>query len=205
MNSIKNLAVNVHAKPIPVSNPSRRRASVRQYSQSRNRNNSIYAICRDDAGRTWLGTEDGLYKEIDGVFSKQVPDLISSQVNDIACDFAGNVWISTMSQGVFRMDAASEEWSNTEIGCDYVTCIMEDRVHNLWFGTKSNGIILTPHNSKESITFSAICPKENISIAISLLSSCNNGEYTLNLTLNDCNVNGKSTYSKKYANRLTSY
>ena len=109
------------------------------------RNNSIYAICRDDAGRTWLGTEDGLYRETDGEFIKQVPDLISSQVNDIACDFAGNVWISTLSQGVFRMDAASEEWSNLEIGCDYVTCIMEDRVHNLWFGTKSNGIIYYNH------------------------------------------------------------
>ena len=109
------------------------------------RNNSIYAICRDDAGRTWLGTEEGLYRETDGGFTKQVPDLITSQVNDIACDFNGNMWISTMNQGVFRMDASSEEWSNPEIGCAYVTCIMEDRVHNLWFGTKSNGIIYYNH------------------------------------------------------------
>ena len=35
---------------------------------------------------------------------------------------------------------------------------------------KSNGIILTPHNSKESITFSALCPKENVEKAIALLS-----------------------------------
>ena len=35
---------------------------------------------------------------------------------------------------------------------------------------KSNGIILTPHSSKESITISALCPKENVGIAISLLS-----------------------------------
>ncbi len=35
---------------------------------------------------------------------------------------------------------------------------------------KSKGIILTPHNSKESITISAICPRENISVAIELLS-----------------------------------
>ena len=35
---------------------------------------------------------------------------------------------------------------------------------------KSNGIILTPHNSKESITFSAICPKESIPTAVALLS-----------------------------------
>lgn len=35
---------------------------------------------------------------------------------------------------------------------------------------KSYGIILSPHNSKESITISAICPKENVSAAIELLS-----------------------------------
>lgn len=35
---------------------------------------------------------------------------------------------------------------------------------------KSHGIILTPHNSRESITISALCPKENIEIAIKLLS-----------------------------------
>ncbi len=35
---------------------------------------------------------------------------------------------------------------------------------------KSNGIILTPHNSKESITISAVCPKENIPVAVELLS-----------------------------------
>lgn len=35
---------------------------------------------------------------------------------------------------------------------------------------KSKGIILTPHNSKESITISAICPRENISVAVELLS-----------------------------------
>ena len=35
---------------------------------------------------------------------------------------------------------------------------------------KSYGIILTPHNSKESITISAICPKENIEKAIEILA-----------------------------------
>lgn len=35
---------------------------------------------------------------------------------------------------------------------------------------KSNGIVLTPHNSKESITFSALCPRENVEKAVALLS-----------------------------------
>lgn len=35
---------------------------------------------------------------------------------------------------------------------------------------KMNGIILTPHNSKESITISAVCPREKIPVAVELLS-----------------------------------
>ena len=35
---------------------------------------------------------------------------------------------------------------------------------------KINGIILTPHNSKESITISAVCPREKISVAVEILS-----------------------------------
>lgn len=35
---------------------------------------------------------------------------------------------------------------------------------------KINGIVLTPHNSKESITISAVCPREKIPVAIALLS-----------------------------------
>ena len=35
---------------------------------------------------------------------------------------------------------------------------------------KVNGIILTPHNSKESITISAVCPREKIAVAVELLS-----------------------------------
>jgi len=41
---------------------------------------------------------------------------------------------------------------------------------SLIYYAKSHGIILTPHSSRESITISALCPKENIETAIKLLS-----------------------------------
>lgn len=61
---------------------------------------------------------------------------------------------------------------------------------------KSNGIILTPHNSKESITFSALCPKENVEKAIALLSevafdttfTAENGEKVRKHLLNQVNL-----------------
>ena len=57
---------------------------------------------------------------------------------------------------------------------------------------KSYGIILTPHNSKEAITISALCPKENVKVAIELLSeiafetnfSVEDGEKARNFTWN---------------------
>ena len=56
---------------------------------------------------------------------------------------------------------------------------------------KVNGIILTPHNSKESITISAVCPREKIPVAVELLSevafdttfSLENGEKVRRLLL----------------------
>lgn len=59
---------------------------------------------------------------------------------------------------------------------EYLTKIMlmGTRKHSssedLFNYAKSHGIVLTSHNSKESITISALCPKENIDKAVELLS-----------------------------------
>lgn len=59
---------------------------------------------------------------------------------------------------------------------EYLTKIMlmGTRKHSsgedLFNYAKSNGIVLNSHNSKESITISALCQKENVKIAIELLS-----------------------------------
>ncbi len=68
------------------------------------------------------------------------------------------------------------EKSNQSGISDYLTRIMlmgtkqHPNKDSLASFAKSNGIVLTPHNSKESITISALCPKENIEKAIALLS-----------------------------------
>jgi predicted Zn-dependent peptidase len=78
---------------------------------------------------------------------------------------------------VLHIAGGTQSEKNYQSGIsDYLTKIMlmgtkqHPTKESLMNYAKLNGIILTPHNSKESITISALCPKENIEKAIALLS-----------------------------------
>lgn len=78
---------------------------------------------------------------------------------------------------VLHIAGGTQSEKNFQSGIsDYLTKIMlmgtkqHPTKESLMNYAKLNGIVLTPHNSKESITISALCPKENIEKAIALLS-----------------------------------
>ena len=78
---------------------------------------------------------------------------------------------------VLHIAGGTQSEKNYQSGIsDYLTKIMfmGTKKHStreaLLSYAKSKGIILTPHNSKESITISALCPRESIPAAIELLS-----------------------------------
>ncbi len=78
---------------------------------------------------------------------------------------------------VLHIAGGTQSEKNYQSGIsDYLTKIMfmGTKKHStreaLLTYAKSKGIILTPHNSKESITISALCPRESIPAAIELLS-----------------------------------
>lgn len=78
---------------------------------------------------------------------------------------------------VLHIAGGTQSEKNYQSGIsDYLTKIMlmgtkqHPTKESLMNYAKLNGIVLTPHNSKESITISALCPKENIEKAIALLS-----------------------------------
>lgn len=78
---------------------------------------------------------------------------------------------------VLHIAGGTQSEKNYQSGIsDYLTKIMlmgtkqhptKESLNNY---AKLNGIVLTPHNSKESITISALCPKENIEKAVAILS-----------------------------------
>ncbi len=78
---------------------------------------------------------------------------------------------------VLHIAGGTQSEKNFQSGIsDYLTKIMlmgtkkHSTRESLMGYAKSKGIVLTPHNSKESITFSAVVPRENIEDAIALLS-----------------------------------
>lgn len=78
---------------------------------------------------------------------------------------------------VLHIAGGTQSEKNYQSGIsDYLTKIMlmgtkqHSTRESLLNYAKANGIILTPHNSKESITISALCPRENVDTAIALLS-----------------------------------
>ena len=78
---------------------------------------------------------------------------------------------------VLHIAGGTQSEKNYQSGIsDYLTKIMlmgtkqHPTKESLMNYAKLNGIVITPHNSKESITISALCPKENIEKAIALLS-----------------------------------
>ena len=78
---------------------------------------------------------------------------------------------------VLHIAGGTQSEKNYQSGIsDYLTKIMlmgtkkHSTRETLLNYAKSNGIILTPHNSKESITISAVCPRESIPVAVELLS-----------------------------------
>lgn len=78
---------------------------------------------------------------------------------------------------VLHIAGGTQSEKNYQSGIsDYLTKIMlmgtkKHSTHEALLSyAKANGIILTPHNSKESITFSAVCPREKIPVAVALLS-----------------------------------
>ena len=118
-------------------------------------NNNIYAIFRDREGVTWIGTEQCLYQYVDGRFTAIIPELLNGQVNDIWQDFDGNLWVVSYGQGVFLRDALSGVWSHPRmcIGDEtednfFLTCILEDRNHDLWFGTDNAGVFFYDHKAR---------------------------------------------------------
>jgi len=116
------------------------------YSQM---DDNIYSIFRDMDGSTLIGTDGGLYeyRTEDNRLIRIEPNLINGSVNDICQDFYGNIWVATAGWGVFRKDGTSGKWTRTGTRSQYITCILEDSRHDIWFGTEDYGVLHYNHAS----------------------------------------------------------
>ena len=105
--------------------------------------NKIDSLGRDDRGRLWAGTREGVFY-FDGVRFVRVPGLPGGDVFSIANGGDGKVWISNHDQGLFCSTAkgAVQRIPWGRIGHkDGATSMLPDRFQGgLWLGFLGGGI-----------------------------------------------------------------
>ena len=105
---------------------------------------SSYAIFKDKDGFIWVATMNGIQMYDRDSDSFRRIKRIESTVIDIDQDKYGNIWFSTLGEGIIRYDTTRNEWrkyrrANTEKGLpnDYVNCGYFDSQGRMLFGTNS--------------------------------------------------------------------
>ncbi len=107
-----------------------------------------FSICKTTAGELLIGTTSGLlrYNRSTDDFTR-IPQLNNVFVYKILEDFDGNLWLATYSNGVFRYDVTSKQWTNfisrkndpESLPYNKVISIFEDSHKRLWFMTQGAG------------------------------------------------------------------
>ncbi|MBX7150848.1 histidine kinase [bacterium] len=118
--------------------------------------NSITALCEDNTGTIWIGTENAGLNRFDkdtGQFTRYFHDLknyaslSSNNINSIIEDNFGILWIGT-NNGLNRLDAKRQSFKHylysqadvRSLSHNTVLSIYEDRTGTLWIGTELGGL-----------------------------------------------------------------
>jgi ligand-binding sensor domain-containing protein len=107
-------------------------------------NNNVSAIVQDKAGNILFGTNSGICKYDGNKFTKYpVPDTLS-----ITCmleDKDGNIWFSTMGNGIYRYNGTSiDNFLNNKLfnlgnTNQLILDMLQDKNGNLWFSSWNGG------------------------------------------------------------------
>jgi len=116
-------------------------------------NNMVNCITEDKNGNVWLGTLNGLNLIVNGNLKKIkvfFKDKIYHNIRTIKQDHEGNIWVGT-SSGLLKMTVKNGAYETAvfknkgkagDISENYITGIIEDSQHKLWFSTQDNGLNL---------------------------------------------------------------
>ncbi|MDR0798529.1 MAG: response regulator, partial [Dysgonamonadaceae bacterium] len=123
--------------------------------------NYIYDIMEDSDGFIWVATlGSGVYKydQKTGQIShyiNQIEDsssLSSNSVSNIIETSLGEIWLSTDRGGICRYNKATGDFTSFSLQeglpDDVAYKIIEDKYHNLWFGTNKGLVKFNPQNEE---------------------------------------------------------
>lgn len=103
-----------------------------------------------DNNKLWIGSKDGLYSYVDGVFQEEnfIDNIVFARsIMGIAQDIKGNLWIGTFGGGLYLFDKnktfkaninASNGFSNS------ISQISNDSKEGIWIGTRDAGLFHFP-------------------------------------------------------------
>lgn len=110
---------------------------------------SVYALFKDHAGNTWLGTAWGLFISNPGELRfKEVKEVGNIWVYHIMEDDEHTIWIASMGYGIYRYDPLKNTYKrylhfpddSTSLSSNSVSDIMQDSKGRIWFSTDRGGI-----------------------------------------------------------------
>ncbi len=111
--------------------------------------NYVFALCKTNSGRIYVGTMHGLqyYDRATDRFN-HVPEINGGKmVRDIQEDSNGNLWVGTTTNGIYRYDARNNVWIQflhdasdpNSLPYNNITSIFEDSHRRIWLTTEGAG------------------------------------------------------------------
>ena len=101
----------------------------------------IQALCEDQEGRLWIGTDVGLAHSEDSSMTRWVeePGFKTNGVLALCTDHEENLWIGTAGSGLARLKEGHCEYFGKAAGLpdERIGSLFEDRRGVLWVGTSS--------------------------------------------------------------------
>lgn len=124
----------------------------------------VYALYKDFYGKIWVGTSGGLnsYNPHNDNFDR-IPEVANADVTTILEDQKGYLWVSTLGNGVFRLNRKTGKWESFKfsphqkksIPANKVTTITLDDNNQLWFGTDGGGLCRFDYGKNEFIDYTS--------------------------------------------------
>ncbi len=142
----------------------------------------------NDQGELFLGGGFGVSK-FDGLEYSVIlsdEDLDYSEVNALALDRWGNLWIATEGSGLFRYkdDQIKNIDFESHLPNKVVTAILADTEGNIWFGTNGNGIFKIHNYEVNEPIFQVIGFEEYELSGDNILGLCEDAQHSIWITTN---------------------
>jgi len=120
-------------------------------------------IIQDRKGNIWIATWEGIFRYDGKSFTNFTDKVSSARFFSVLEDSKGNLWFGSIGSGVYYYDGKSFRNFTTKEGLagNDVTCIYEDKIGKIWFGTGGgtscyNGKYFRNFTTKEGLSINDV-------------------------------------------------